>query len=66
MTIRIDLLRCAIAASLTVVIVFADTVSSAAHIYVDAEPREFESVPFTCTASPFKVIQQRIDNVLLD
>lgn len=59
MTIKNDLLRVTITASLVASIVFIKTAFSADPIYVEAEVVEFESVSYTYTPSPFKVRQAK-------
>jgi hypothetical protein len=59
MTIKIDLSRVAFSTILLSAIVFAETVSSANPIFVDAEVVKFESFPYTYTHSPFRVWQSK-------
>ena len=59
MTIKNDLLRVTVIASLVALIVFIKTSFAADPIYADAQVVEFDSASYTYTPSPFKVRQAK-------
>lgn len=59
MTVKNELLRVAITASLITGVVFANSGFSADPIFADAKVVEFDSIPYTYKPSPFKVKQAK-------